>query len=350
MKKTCLLILVILSLAVGEFIRAESTDFKLIDTWDHGDKEIYTEIIDPLIDNQGNIVTMIGGKVGSRIISKTDNFIFAPFGQGPSDLLLVMAQCPYKNDIAFLEYPNKIKIFAKQDKTYVWKATKWLKQSYYPNLVRDMIFIDNKWITGGYKLLKEGSNVQLAALVNIFDEEGKLLKELLKKEFPTGKRYGSEDYYLTVNNDLVFFMVEYELKVHEISPSRMVVIREIPLTIPPCYKKMPEDFYNFILYKEDKGLSLDYQRWKTGYSYITRVVVEDGYLVIQVRAFGENQKKFALLFYDLKNFNLTLTYPIDDYFLGARNGIYYFYRNGNPGYDEDTEQCIINLYSFKGKK
>ncbi|RPI72278.1 MAG: hypothetical protein EHM45_22460 [Desulfobacteraceae bacterium] len=349
MKKIFLVMLLIGILATGTFTQTVGGDFKLIDTWNHDDKEILTCVGDPIINDEGNVVARICGKVGSVIISKKEVVSFAPFGQGPSDLYLMMAQCRYQNDIAFLEYPNKMKIFTRKDNTYVWKSQMWLKQGYYPYIVRDMIFIDDKWFTGGYKILKEGSKVQNAALVNIFDEQGKLIKELLKKEFPTGIRH-EEDYYLTHYNNRVFFMVEYELKVHEISATRMEVTQEIPLTIPPFYKKMPADFYNFVFYKEEKGLSLDYERWKTSYSYIMRVAVEDGCLVIQIRTFGENQKRFALLFYDINNFSLKRTISIDDYFLGTRNGIYYFYRNGNPGFDEDADECVVNLYSFKEKK
>jgi hypothetical protein len=350
MNKILMITGVMISIAVFGFSLTADIQFLKIDQWNHGDKEIYRGIWDPLIDELGHIVAPAGGKRGAFLISPQDAFVFAPFGQGPSDLAIMMSNCNHQGDIAFLEYPPKLKIFTRKDNTYVWKATKWLKQEYYAIRARDMLSIHGHWILGGYFLYKEEKKKEFVSLVKIFNEQGKPQKELLKREFSTPNKIGSMDCYLAASKDRIFFMMENELKVFVIAADKLDVVKEVDLMTPPFYKKMPADYYTFKQYTDNKGFRLDYEKWKTTYSRITRVAVEDNYLAIQIRTFGKDQKKFAMLFYGIDDFELKYTFPIDDLFLGARNGVYYFYRNGNPGYDEGTGECVIHLYSFRVKK
>ena len=60
-------------------------------------------------------------------------------------------------------------------------------------------------------------------------------------------------------------------------------------------------------------------------------------------------KKFALLFYNAENFKLERTIFTNDLLLGAKDGKYYFYANGDPGRDEEAEEFIIHIYSFGDK-
>jgi hypothetical protein len=350
MKKILIITGFLLNIAIFIYPLSTVEEFQKITQWNHGDKGFFKGIDDPLIDDFGHLVLPIGGKIGTFIISQKDALLFAPFGQGPSDISLLMATCHFQNDIAFLEYPQKIKIFTSKENTYVWKETKWLKQEYYSILAKDMLYINDQWVLGGYFLLKEDTHKEFAEMVKVYNNKGKPIKALIKREFPSPNRNRDMDSYLTTYDGRIFFMLENELKVYEISAAQMKVKKEIALTVPTFYKKMPADFYKFKRYTDDKEYHLDYEKWKTAYSRITRVTVEDGYLVLQIRTPGKDQKKFAMLFYTLDNFELKHTLPIDDYFLGARNGVYYFYKNGNPGYDEGTDECIIQLYSFREKK
>ena len=158
------------------------------------------------------------------------------------------------------------------------------------------------------------------------------------------------DYHLAVHNSRIFLIVENELKVYEISPDKVAVIKETNLESPPFYKKMPGDFYSFKKYNSPgRELSRDINYWRTSYSRITNIAVEDGYLVLQIRAFEDETKKFAMLFYNADTFKLEKTVFIDDYFIGAQDGKYYFFAHGNPGRDEDVDDLIINIYSMKEK-
>ena len=72
-------------------------------------------------------------------------------------------------------------------------------------------------------------------------------------------------------------------------------------------------------------------------------------MVLQVRTCSKELKKFAMLFYNVDTLKLEKTVFTDGFFIGARDGKYYFYHNGNPGRDEGVDECIIDVYAFEGK-
>jgi hypothetical protein len=145
-------------------------------------------------------------------------------------------------------------------------------------------------------------------------------------------------------------MIENELKVYVVSTKTLEIIKEVQLEIPPFYKKMPESFYAWKEYKDRSELPLDIEKWDMGYSSIQGIAVDGNYLVVQIRTPVEKMKKFALLFYNAETFKLERTVFLDDYLLDVKDGKYYCYANGNPGRDENTDECIINIYSFEEKK
>jgi hypothetical protein len=149
--------------------------------------------------------------------------------------------------------------------------------------------------------------------------------------------------------DKVFYLPENELTLTIIGVKSLDVIQEVPLERPSYYKKMPVDFYTNVNHKGDLSkLAKKIEEWATEYSAITNVAVDGDYLVVQVRTCKEDLKKFALLFYDIKhNFKLKKEVFLDDYLMGYLNGKFYCFANGNPGRDEDTDECIINIYSLK---
>ena len=331
-------------------------EFRMVEQWNHKDQEPLDSLYACLIDNDGHVVGSFG-RSGRRLISK-DNFIsFAPMGQGPSDIYLCVGICHYNGDIAIMELSQKVKIFTKKDSTYKWKETKWLKRAYYQQVTRDILFYKDKWFLAGEKPMdsnrdkKEKEKEHENIYVKVYDNSGKPLARLIKKIHKKPEKHSLMEFYVEPYKSSVFFMAENELKVYEICADRLKVVKKTNLEIPPFYKKMPENFYIFKRYDDNfRGLRRDYEYWRLSYSRITNVVVETGYLVLQIRAFGEKQKKFALLFYNADSLKLEKTIPIDDYFIGARNGEYYFYANGNPGRDEEAEECIINIYAFKQEK
>jgi hypothetical protein len=124
-------------------------------------------------------------------------------------------------------------------------------------------------------------------------------------------------------------------------------VKEWNLEIHAFYKKMPENYFMMPKPGDSRSFMGVIEDWKTTYSRITEAAIEDSYLVLQIRTCNKKQKKFAMLFYNVDTLKLEKTIFTDDFFIGARDGRYYFYANGNPSRDEGTDECIINIYAFK---
>ncbi|MCP5105385.1 MAG: hypothetical protein GY950_18495 [bacterium] len=151
--------------------------------------------------------------------------------------------------------------------------------------------------------------------------------------------------------ETVFVLIENELKVHIVSSKSLEVLKTVKLEVPAFYKKMPETFYAWKRYGNgNNNFARDLEKWDMGYSSMQKAVVQNGRLVVQVRTANPKMKKFALLFYNADTFKLEKTVFLNDFLLGAKDGKFYCFANGNPGRDEDTDDCIINIYSFRGKK
>ena len=326
--------------------------FVCVDHWVLGDQQIYTRFIDSLVDTSGQVVGIFErSSVLGRIITNKEIIPFAPYGMGPDDLFVVFGMCDYNNDIAFLEKNNKVKIFTKKGNTYTWKETKWLKMGEYPPLNNDILFFNNKWYLGGIHFINVDNKKQVVSLLQVYSKDGKPLKELIEREYPARNYKYEMDHFVMAHKNYVYFMVENELKLYEIADDQLKILREIKLETPAFYKEMPENFYQFKLYDKDPmDFIRDIHNWKSSYSRVTRAEFSDNFIAIQIRTCSTNQKKFAMLFYDAAGFQLKEIFFTDDYFIGLRNGKFYFYGNGEPGLDDGTDKCIIQIYSFTEKK
>lgn len=345
-------ILMILVMAASSFTQMGKGEFKQIQQWNHGNKELYSVIGCSVINNDGHILLRAGKQMKSIYITPTAVVDFGFLGQGPSDLYMPMSSCNYREDIAYIEMTSKIKIFTQKDNTYAWKETKSFKNPMTP-ICRDMLFYNDKWFIAGVITQSWDIHKKKNSLFRFyaFDNKGERLKGLLPVQAQSVFGPGSLDYFLSLHKGKIFLMVENELKVFEIDADKIEVLREIVLEVPSFYIKMSPDFYSKkVSIKSISDIAIDVEKWKTSYSIITNTAVDNGYLAVQVRTCSDKLKKFALLFYNADTLKLEKTFFINDFFIGAREGIYYFYANGNPGYDEETDACVINLYSFADKK
>jgi hypothetical protein len=320
--------------------------FTIVEQWRH-DTEIFGHALHSIVDADNHIVGVFF-KLGHRFISPQTVTAFAPRGQGPGDLMDSRTLFPYRGDIAIVEMAGKIKVFQKKEGTYVWKKTVWLKRGRYGHIVRGGTFWDNKWFLTGFNFLGMDNKIGRFALLTVYDEAGMHLKNLLQVEYSEPNMLTELDYYIVGVDDRLFFLAENELKVKVITADALKVIKEVALKVPDFYKKMPADFYIYKRYDDpSENFSRDIEQWKTSYSRITGVVVDGDTLVLQVRTCRDKLKRFALLFYNIDNFRLKRTIFIDDFLLGAREGKFYCYANGNPGWDEAADQCIINVYRIQ---
>jgi hypothetical protein len=345
-EKLLLFLITILVFAIT-LMGEKNNVFKLIDKWNH-ESETFGRIFWTTIDKDNNIISVFY-KIGPTMITPTKVTSFAPRGEGPNDLMDIKTFFLYGEDLAFVEFQNKIKIFKKVNDTYAWKKTLWLKSGKFPHIISGGIFFKTKFFFAGFNYLEMTAKKEVVSLIKVIDENGKPLKNLIKREFLEVTRQYDMDYYIIDFQKNLYFMAENELKLIIIDPETLEVKKEIPLETPSFYKKMPDDFYAFKKYHEPDDYRKDVEYWKSSYSRITKFINEGDYFVISLRTCSNQLKKFALLFYNGHNFKLEKTIFIDDFLLDARQGKYYFFANGNPGQDEDTDKCLINIYAFKEK-
>ena len=332
-------------------VSMSAKEFKQVDQWNHGDREIYGYIGTPLITSDKEIIVGVA-KQGFTLIAKDHVELFASFGEGPNQVWMAGATAMYGKDIAFWMLGNKMKIFTKKDNTYKESKTRWFKSGYYAPIIRDALFIKNKWFFAGIIPQKENSGEAIESLLAVYDNDGKSLKTLIERKHKPKSSYNNMDYYIVADRESkkkVFVMSESELKVYEVSTDKLELVKEWNLETPAFYKKMPEDYFMIQKSSDTRSLSSVLADWKITYSRITEASVEDGYLVLQIRTCDEKQKKFAMLFYNVDSLKLEKTIFTDDFFIGARDGKYYFYANGNPGRDEGVDECIINIFAFEEK-
>jgi len=349
MKKHIQKVIVSISvLMLSTVILQGAKDFKLVHRLTYKD-QIYGYFRGSLIDSDNDIIVGFYG-TPLRLFTPEKSIQFALMGQGPNQLTNLWAYCWYNNDLALFEMPNKIKIFMKKNDSYQWKETKWLKRGPFAHVPRGAVFFDNKWFIAGSNFHDMGGPTSKVSFVKIYGANGKPLKDLLFKQFKEPRMHIHMHYFILVCKNRVLYLPENELKVTVIDPTELKILKEVSLETPVYYKPMPPDFYilNDSGKRSDLLKALEY--WKYSYSRISKVVVDENQLVLQFRIFDEERKKFALLFYNAENFKLEKTVFTDDCFLGARNGEYYFYANGDPGFDEeDADKCIINVYRFEDK-
>lgn len=319
------------------------------------DDDIFGYFSSAVIDKDNHIIAVFY-RTPLRLFTPEKSITFAEMGEGPDQLLGLWAAGPYNDDLALVEMPNKIKIFTKKAGKYVWKETKWFKRGLYFHAVRGIAFLDNKWFFAGLNYIEMKKNDIRISFVKVYDADGNPLKELLEREVKDNQTeaypYTQMTHYISTCKDRLFYLPENELKVTVIDPKELKVVREISLETPACYKPMAPGLFAFKKYnKPGENQDADLHEWMSSYSRIMKVQCDGGYLVLQFRVFDKKLKKFALLFYNADTFKLEKTVFIDDCFMGARDGKYYFYAGGDPGIDEEeADKCIINVYRWEGKK
>ncbi|MGE5344111.1 MAG: hypothetical protein ACM3SY_21810 [Candidatus Omnitrophota bacterium] len=332
------------------FVLAAGPNFKRIDQWKHDDMcgmHFYS-----FIDKDNNVIGVFY-KGLNFIISRDKLVKFANWGEGPSELMGLEAFFEYKGDLAIVERADKMKIFTKKDGTYVWKETKWLKRGRYLHAVKNGIFFDNKFFLAGVEDAEYVPHKKYTDtyFLRVLDEKGNLLKQQIKKTVTGDFNWINIKHYITgYKKDRVFYLTEHEPKVTVISSKTLEIVKEIALEVPPFYKKMPKDFYITKANISTAEFNRSLENWSMGYSKITNCCTTDKHLVLQIRTCNNKMKKFALLFYNAETFKLENTIFIDDFFLGYKDGKYYFFANGNPSIDDDTDDFIINIYAFTPEK
>jgi len=321
---------------------------KKIGSWEFPDR-IFGKIFYSTVDKDNHLVVSFY-KIPVLSMSSKGIVEFAPYGQGPNELTNLVGMCFYKGNLALAEHADKIKIYEKKKGKYVWKETKWLKHSGYYALIPNCIkYYENKWFVVGTEGLEYNkiTGKSVCSHIKVYDEKGKMIKRLIKSHYTGANQYPLMSRFIPMYKRKLFFITENSLELSVVSIDKLKVERKIQLSIPGFYKKMPKDFY--VNNPNENNFMKNLEKWNTGYSSITNVLVSGKYLILQIRTCNDEMKKFAILFYNADNFKLKKTYFTDDYLMGVRENKLYCFMNGNPGLDDDTDDAVINIYKITEK-
>lgn len=345
-KLTQLLFISILFLALSTSL-SSAGQFQVIEEWKH-DANIFGNIWHATIDNDGHVVAAFF-KTGLLMISPETVSIIAPFGQGKGDIENFMSVFPYKNDIAVVEKPWKLKVFSKINGSYAEKEIVQLNTGKYFFIIDAGLFTHDKWVLAGEGRQNFDPKLLKLYFVKFYNANGDGLVETVKKQMTHPVVYNLMNHYLAADekSHRVFYIREDQLLLTTLDAQTMNVLKTTNLEIPRAYQEMPEEFYTIEKVRA-AGLKLIQviNTWNMSYSSITKMLLHDNDLIIQIRTPAKGPKKFALLFYNKDSLKLEKNIPIDDLLLGAKDGKYYFYADGNPTLDDDTDACTIRIYQW----
>jgi len=275
-------------------------------------------------------------------------------GEGPDQVIFPCLIFRYGDgdDIAVSDLANRIKIFYRKDRGFTSKKSFWYKVDSFALVARECVFSDNKFFITGTNIISQNKIGSKVALITIFNEKGKQLKVLLEKKLSAQQRYDLMYYHIiNLKKGLLAFIPENEPTVTLISPKSMEVVKQVPLTIPSFYKKMPGDFYT-IKKKIKPGDSGAFilqmlETFRTGYSRINNLNFDQNWLILQMRTCDKKLKRYAILVYNADTFKLEHTLYTDDYLVGVKDGKFYCFANGNPGWDGEIDDVVFNIYQLK---
>jgi len=336
-------------------LSAQKVQLERIDQWKF-DHEPLVYIGNTYISKDNSIIGIIRDVWGTEI-TKTEIKQFAGYGDGPNQVIFPTMIFSYGNDIVIHELAGRIKIFTKKEGGYTFKNSRWLKKKELPFIPRQGVFFENRIFIAGPQDLKQSQQSCQYALISVYDEKGNLIKLLMEKNWESNQpHYGDMIYYISVfkNNQLVF-AAENEPSITLISPKSMEVVKEVKLQVPSFYKKMPEKFYTSELTSPpgkvgDPGYFLKMmETYKTGYSMIYNLNFDanQNALILQMRTCDKKLKRYAILVYNADTFKLEHTLYTDDYLVGVKDGKFYCFANGNPGWDGDIDDVVFNIYRVK---
>ncbi len=332
-------------------INAAEVELKLVDTYEH-DKIFARYFFDAVVDQDENLIIGFGAP-GCSIVTPKEIKILAPLGKGPNDLSGYFALNIMDNQELYVEgMIGRMHVFKKKDGKYSFDRTEW-RQLKKPMPPTDCVFWDKKWFSAVTTTKRDKKTQQFSVhYLQVFSSDGKFIKNMIHKIYEKAWNVHLMDCHLVPQKQALFFLAENSLSLKIISGDNPKVTKTVALEPPKFYKPMPESNYIF----PQTGFqvtSQEYKKfmalWKTNYSRVTNVLLEGQWLIIQARTADEDNKLFGLLFYDADTFELKHTIMTDDLLLAGKNGKLYFFRGGNPAWD-DVEDTVFDIYNIVEKK
>lgn len=324
-----------------------SEGLKLVKTWDHGDQGIFGSVNGFQILSGPQVFVSIPNKP-SFIVGEAGVSPVLPPGQGPGDVGLVQVHALCGDHLACLEYPLRMKVFALRDRSLKPVRSFWLEQTEYPLTPSALVHAHDKWFVAGYRSLKEEHPHARAALVSVYDAEGRLIASPLRWEGDMRDGVQHLRLFLSADGDRVWCMQEGSLRVNLFASADGALVKQANLPVPPGYRPFPEHSYRGLVDQPVQALLKGMQEIHESHSPIAALVVAQGRILVQIHVPLPSEKRYQLLIYRQADLKLQGVYPMDDLLLGARDGRYFFHRGGYPGENEVSERCVIDVYTLEG--
>jgi hypothetical protein len=323
-------------------------EMKLLKQWIHN-VDVGGEISHCLLDKYSNIILV--HRPGISLVNEKKITTFAEWGQGPDQINSVYAICDYQGDLAVFELNNQIKLFKMEGETYHEINKKWLKINPGIYFLRDAFYAQGRFFLGGLFTIKEEREKIYAALMMAYNDlSGQVEEKFGLVYYPKPSDHYIIRKHFAIYGDHLLFLPQNELKVYMISLNNLNLEKTVELKPPGFYIPMPKTFFLLKNYKDDNEYWKTIVTWMSSYSAVTRMVVlQNRYLILQIRTCNSKQKKFALLFYDINNnFFLSNVIYTNDLLLAGEGdkALLYFFNGGDPMIDEEAGKLIINIYQI----
>ena len=350
MRQFRILILILLPLLSVTDSYAADLSLKLEQSFEH-DIVFSRTFSDAIVDRDGELMVAFGIP-GCGIVTSEKFELVAPAGQGPGDLSGYFALNLLDNQELVIEgYIGKTHIFKKQEGVYKWQRNEIRELKKYTPPT-DTLFHENNWYLAAFSTYYDKKTDHYTVdYLQLYSDKGKFKKAMIRETFEEYWKIELFWCFLAEYKNRIFFLSEDKPLLRVISGDDPHVTKKVNLELPKFYKKMPDAFYR---YPRGRMISSqDYWRylsiWKTGYSRICNVLVDGRWLIVQVRTADEDNKLFGLLFYDAGTFELKHTIMTDDLLLANKDGKLYFFRGGNPTWD-DVDDTVFDIYKIVEKK
>ena len=346
MKKLFVVFLLLPALSFS-YIYAENLSLKLEQSYEY-DTVFARIFFDAVVDQDGDLILAFGVP-GCTIVNSETLDLVAPAGKGPGDLSGYFALNILGNlELDIEGFAGKVHVFKKQNGVYKWQRDeiREIKRSFSPS---DACFFRNKWLVAEVRTSFDNKKARFeATFLHVYSDKGKFVKDMITEIYDEPWSIHLLYCFLAEYKNQVFFLSENKLLLRIITGDNSKVAKTVNLEIPKFYQKMPKGFY----YYNNNGQTITSQDfwksmalWKTGYSRICNVLVDGRWLIVQVRTADEDNKLFGLLFYDADTFELKHTIMTNDLLLANKDGKLYFFRGGNPTWD-DVEDTVFDIYKI----
>jgi hypothetical protein len=321
----------------GAFVKREE--------WRFPKETVSGYIWDAEVDDTGALAIMFFHD-GIKIVAPDRVAQLAPVGQGPGDIERWMALAFDGKFLVDVEASGKLKYFEQISSSYVFKKQDWLLMDRDFPAVRGAAFWNGKWYLAGFSNSDPLSTDVKGYFLSLFQGKKRPAKRFLFKNFGGAFRGPS---LLSVHvrraAEKLWIMLESEPLLYIFSCRDDKVENTVQLPVPEFYRPI-KDYWPFVRDPLSK-IKVDYEKWLLSYSRIENIRITDNHLVVQVRTANQALPKFAMIFYKLSDYSMDGVYLTGDYFLAERKGRYYFFKDGNPGLDEDANS--INILVFEKK-